>query len=269
MSGDSGVALMLTVTWPLEVRYMKIIDSHTHLGECQIYGGVVTENDLISRMDANKVGVSIVQPFPGELKPERCHDRIAELARQHPGRFFGMVHMNPHLGREVYGREAIRCLRDLKFVALKIHTAGHAVFPNSSIASMVAEVAQDHGVPVMIHTGSGVPFALPSLVIPLAKSFPSVTFILAHAGFAIYTIEAQIVAAECPNVILETSWCLTPDVAWLVGELGAERVMMGSDLPSNLPVELAKYSSIGISASELHECLCGTASRVFFKGHTP
>jgi predicted TIM-barrel fold metal-dependent hydrolase len=39
--------------------------------------------------------------------------------------------------------------------------------------------------------------------------------------------------------------------------------MFGSDLPSAIPVELAKYKSLGLSESDLERCLEKTAQGVF------
>ena len=45
--------------------------------------------------------------------------------------------------------------------------------------------------------------------------------------------------------------------------LGADRVMMGSDLPSNTSTELEKVRSLGLTATQERKVLGETASRVF------
>jgi len=115
----------------------------------------------------------------------------------------------------------------------------------------------------MIHTGPGVPFALPSLALPMARKYPETPVVLAHAGYAIYTPEAQVAAMVADNIYLETSWTTSAQVAGLVRALGPERVMLGSDLPINTAPELAKYRSLGLADDVLRPLLAGTAARVF------
>ncbi len=240
-----------------------IIDAHSHLGKCRIYGNEVTEENLINTMDKNEVRSAIVQPFPGVSDATAVHNQIAELTQKHPGRIFGMVSLNPYININTYRAETLRCIRELGFVAIKLHPAAHAVSPLSDTAMMVFELANELDIPIMVHTGAGTPFALPALCIPAARQYPNLRIILAHAGFAIYTPEAYVVAKECENVFLETSWCLGEDIAWLVNSIGAERVMIGSDLPSNLPVEITKYRTLDLENDQLKQCLYYTAKYVF------
>jgi hypothetical protein len=64
-------------------------------------------------------------------------------------------------------------------------------------------------------------------------------------------------------VFLETSWTAVYDLEAMVRDLGPERVMFGTDLVNNVPVELAKYRSLGLSEAALEWCLGKTAQRVF------
>ncbi len=182
-----------------------IIDVHQHLGPCRVFGLNIEEAELMAALDRNGVDAAIVQPYPGAPDPAAVHDRIAALAKQHPGRIFGIMSMSPHCDPEHYRAEARRCVRDLGFVALKIHTIGHAVNPLTPDAQTVYRTAADCGVLVMIHTGPGVPFALPALMLPAARQYPQTTFILAHSGHTIYAPEAFVVAQERENIILDTS----------------------------------------------------------------
>jgi len=113
---------------------LKIIDAHQHLGECRVYGLQVTEDDLRRRMEESGIHAMIVQPFPGAHDPIRTHDRIAQLCAKYPGRFFGLASLSPHCDRSAYQREVERCVRELKFVGVKLHTVGHGVLPLSEVA---------------------------------------------------------------------------------------------------------------------------------------
>jgi hypothetical protein len=240
-----------------------IIDTHTHLGTSKLSGFTVTETDLLGAMGANAVGMALVMPHAVTDNHIEEHDKVAELCRRHPGRFRGIVNLTPLWDEKSYRREATRCVRELSFVAIKLNPMQHLTSPIMANADKVFDCADDLGVPVIVHTGLGAPWAMPSLCIPQARRHPELPIILAHAGFAIYTAEAYVAASECANIYLEPSWCTIHDLHWLFAKVGAGRIMMGSDLPANLPVELCKYRTLNLSEADLDACLCGTAAKVF------
>lgn len=242
---------------------MPIVDSHAHLGPCRVFDLNVTESELIKAMDRYEVEAAVVQPFPGAPDARKIHNEIAKLAKKHPGRIFGLASISPHRPKEEYVAEVERCVKDLCFVGVKMHTIGHAVSPLSQDGETVFATAERLKVPVMVHTGPGVPFALPSLCIPKAKAHPNVPVILAHAGFGVFTAEAIVAAQECSNVFLETSWVSGLDVRPLIDNFGAHRVMLGTDLPGNVPLEIEKHKHIGLSQQDLDKVLGGTAIKVY------
>ena len=116
----------------------------------------------------------------------------------------------------------------------------------------------------MIHTGIGVPFALPSMVMFVAKKYSNVNFILAHAGAGqIYCPEAIVAATHYNNVYLETSWTTIFDKIWCINALGSERILFGSDMPDNLPVEIFQYKNLDLSKSDIKNIMCDNAKRIF------
>ncbi len=241
----------------------KVIDAHAHLGECCVFGLLSTEEEMLRRMEECGVDATIVQPYPGAKNACQTHDRIAEMCARHPGRFFGLASLTPHGNYDAYRREVERCVKDLHFVGVKLHTIGHGVNPLSEDGDRVFATAHALGVPAMVHTGPGVPFALPSLCIPAAQKYPGLKIILAHAGFAVFSAEAQVAASVCGNLYLETSWCIGEDIRWMISSIGPERVMMGADLPSNVPVEFAKYRALDLASEVYDRVMGGTAVEVF------
>lgn len=242
---------------------MLIVDAHHHIDSCRVFDLDQDEESVLATMDRNEVSACLMQPFPGAPNPREVHDHIANLTKRLPGRIFGVVSLNPHTDPDTYRSEARRCVKDLGFVAIKLHTIGHAVNPLSRDGETVFETARELGVPVMVHTGPGVPFADPAMVLPRAQQFPDLTFVLAHAGFGVFSGSAVAVARACPNVVLETSWSPGYDIAWMVRELGPRRVMFGSDLLTNTATELTKYRSLGLSDPDLQTVLGETARETF------
>jgi uncharacterized protein len=242
---------------------LRVIDAHLHLGDCRVFDAEVGAEELIATLDAHHVDLALVMPFPGASDSAAVHDAIWDLGRA-TGRVRGIVSLNPHQDPGLYETEVERCVDELQFVALKLHTVGHAVDPLSRDGRRVFEIAARHRLPVVVHTGGvGEPFASPSHVLPLARDFEDTPIVLAHAGMGVSTREAGVVAAACANIWLETSWCSVLDIRWLLDYVGAERLMLGSDALENLAIELAKYRELGLDRLTLERCLGGTAGEVF------
>ena len=191
------------------------------------------------------------------------HDAIADFVARYPGRFFGMANPNPHLPEGDYRHEVTRCVRDLGFIGVKIHPLAHAINPMSTAARKVFAIAAELDVPLMIHTGTGVPFALPSNIIEPAQAFPTVQIVVAHGGMAFFSAEALLLAKQCPNVMLETTWIGPHIVHNFCAQIGADRVLFGSDHADNQSTELEKIRSCGISDEEIDWVLGKTAARVY------
>jgi predicted TIM-barrel fold metal-dependent hydrolase len=242
---------------------MLRIDAHSHLGTCRVFDSDQPASVLLEAMDRHGIDASIVQPFPGAPDARAVHDDIARLGQEYPGRFYGMASVSPHQVAEDYRSEIRRCVQELGFVGVKAHALGHAINPRSRDARLVFDTAAELGIPVMVHTGHGVPFAEPTMWIPLARDFPDSTVILAHAGAPGYTGVAVIAAEVCPNIVLETSWVSPHDLGRAVRALGADRVLFGSDLHFNPGHELAKYQALGLPDVDLEKCLGGNAVRIF------
>jgi hypothetical protein len=241
-----------------------LIDAHQHIGDCRVFDLDVQEEVVIGAIAEHDLDHVLVMPFPGARDAAAVHDRIAAMSAATEGCVRGIVNLNPHQDPARYAREAERCVVELGFVALKLHTLGHAVEPQSKDGRLVFEEAARLSVPVIVHTGgAGEPFASPTHTLSLAREWPGLRVVLAHAGMGVATQEAALVAELCPNVYLETSWCGSLDTAMLARTIGAGRMMLGSDAAENLGVEIAKHRAIGLTDAELEQCLGATAARVF------
>ena len=243
-----------------------VVNAHAHVGDTRVFDVVSDEGELIRAMDEHGVDVSLVMPSAGCQDAAAVHDQIYRLGQENPGRVIGIVQANPHMDPDAYEAEATRCVRELGFVGLKIHPLGYGVNPLGKSADNVYRVARKLGVPAMVHTGSGIPWALPSLLILPAQKYPDLPIIMAHSGMGVFTLDAYVTAKVCPNIYLETSWAKPGELKWLIGELGPERIMLGCDLVTNMPVELFKYRSLKLPDEVLDRCLGGTAIEVFKLG---
>lgn len=243
---------------------MYIVDAHTHLGPCRVFDLDSSTDDLLSSMDEHGIHSSIVQPYPGATNPSEVHDSIASMSEKHPLRFFGIASINPHQDKAMYFKELQRCVEKLGFVGVKLHTIGHAVNPSGADGTTVFESAKELGIPVMVHTGPGIPFAAPSSLQPQLDRFPDVKVVMAHAGHGIFSGEAIAMGKIYPQVYLEPSWCTFYNVGAMVDVLGPERVLFGSDLPGNIPIQIDTFKALGLS-KDAEELVFGKTAKDLFQ----
>lgn len=233
-----------------------IIDIHAHIGCDVVFDEEQSEEQLISSYNEHNIDGAIVQPYicrPYIEETQQIHDRIYELTKNTEKHFWGMASINPHFRPDDYEKEAERCIKKLGFVGLKITPIAHAAHPSSKDAFHVFEVARWLKVPVMIHTGAGVPFSDPISVIKAVESFKDVPIVLAHAGSEMHNQQATYIAKKYENVYLEPSWVGVIGVENMIKQVGCGKIMFSSDSINNIPVELAKYKSLIKNAEDLEK----------------
>lgn len=244
-----------------------IIDIHTHLGDDRLYDSHRTEEELLSVSTRAGIDALIVQiaQSPTIDITRKLHDRLHKFALENPGRIYAIASVNPHYDLDVYFGELSRCIREKGFIGMKIapHTFSWNPLVQRGVVPFLA--ADTFDVPLMIHTGSGIPFSIPSRLYDRIKAFPQVQVILAHAGgYDLFLDETLWLAKQCPNIYLETS--RGPSMEFIkryVRELSAQRVMMGSDSPDEMEHALWTYRNAGLTEDELEWCLGKSAQEVF------
>lgn len=242
---------------------MEIVDTHGHLGPSPSGSAETGEAEVLAAMDANGVAVTLVMPQSLQADERAAHDRVYAFVQANPGRIFGMASISPLWDEEAYYAEARRCVRELGFKAIKLHPGSYSTAPTYDRAEKVFRAAAELGVPVIVHTGLGAPASQPSLLVPRARQFPDLPIILAHAGYVVHCEEALVAAQQCDNLYLEPSWCQYYNAKKMTQTIGSERMLMGSDHPANLAVELAKWRATGLPEPDLANALGRTARRLF------
>lgn len=248
-----------------EETAVKIFDAHAHLGYDVVFDVGNTEETLLNTCARYGVDGALVQPFlprPYIEDTRAIHDRIAAFCRAHPGRFYGMASICPHLYPDVVAAECGRCVRELGFRGVKIATTAHGVNPSGKSGMHIFEIADSLGVPVMIHTGGG-SFGAPHLLEKPARAFPRVPLVIAHGGGEDGVDEAIRLAKTYDNVYVEPSWINLLGIEKLYHSLGADKLMFSSDMPQNTPAALAIFRAVVRGGRDLDKVLGETAMAVF------
>ncbi len=242
----------------------SIFDTHTHLGYGVHHGRRITADDLLRGMDSFGVERSLVIPFPVVEDHRAAHNEIAQAVNAHPDRFVGAACLYPYLPRAEFLAEVKRCVEELGFRAIKLQPQYHALNPLWPTSDFFFETALAYKLPIVVHTGSGIPYSLPSLYILPARQYPELKIVLGHCGGGgLLLAEAIVAALVCPNIYLELSSLMPHHIAEVLQHVPSNRLMIGSDLPESLTTELSKILFMQLSPAVTRDLFWQTAMSVF------
>ena len=241
----------------------KVFDTHTHIGTARHSGRVFTAEQMLQSMDKEGVDRSLLIPFPLVDDYRAQHDEIGAALRQWPDRFAGAACLNPFVKESEFRDEVKRCAETHGFRALKLQPMYQPLNPVSRRSDFFFEAALVNGMAVVAHTGSGVPFSLPSLFIAAARRFPELPIVLGHAGGPLLMLECAVAAEVCPNIYVEVSSLMPHHLAELLLYVPATRLMAGSDLPDSVAIEIGKVFSVTLSEVDRRALLWETGAKLF------
>lgn len=241
----------------------KIYDTHTHLGEALHSGKSYSAEQLLEAMRRSGVDRSVLIPFPMVEDYQKAHDGIAAAIQAFPDSFTGCVCLDPYVGANQFRDEVKRCVEELGFRALKLQPQYQPLNPLSPRSDFFWEVAGEFRLPVICHTGAGVPFALPSLFISPARRFPDLRIVLGHSGGSIFMHEAIVAAQVCPNIYIELSSLMPHHILEALSFIDPSRLMIGSDGVESLETEVSKIVSLELPDDGKRQILWDTAHQVF------
>jgi predicted TIM-barrel fold metal-dependent hydrolase len=242
----------------------SIFDAHCHIGEALHSGRVQSAESILARMDRHGIDRALAIPFPAVHDYREAHDEIGAAVRLNGRRFAGAACLNPFVGERLYREEVRRCRERFGFKALKIQPQFQPVDLTAERNGFIFETALENGLAIVFHTGSGIPYALPSAVMPAARRYPELKIVLAHCGGGGVLLQDALVAAQfCPNIYLELSTLMPNHVLEVLSRIPSNRLMAGSDLPENTEVEITKILGLEVSAEIRQDILWRTACSVF------
>jgi hypothetical protein len=129
--------------------------------------------------------------------------------------------------------EARRAL-DAGARGIKLHPRAEQFTLDHPQVGELFAIAEERGVPMLIHAGRGIP-ALGRHVVEHAARHPGANVILAHAGICDLAWIWRS-ALELPNLFFDTSWWNPADLITLFSLVPPGQVLYGSDAPYGRPV---------------------------------
>lgn len=249
---------------------MRVIDIHTHPILRQDRRGRAGADQLIARAKAHGirhlVALGDVLAFgrsPSAAQIRTINDETHELMRRHPGFVTGFCHLNPTLGARETEREIERCVAR-GFRGLKLEIANNAA--DACMRPLMA-AARRHRIPVLQHAWSMTKIGErafhtdPEDVATLAQRFPDVRIIMAHLTGC--GVRGVLAVKPHRNVVVDTSGAAPESgiVEFAVAELGAERIVYGSDVPiRDFGVAIARITGSALDAATQRKILHDNAA---------
>jgi predicted TIM-barrel fold metal-dependent hydrolase len=215
MCPDIKHNLFMAVASPVFLRLLRSKIKAANAAVRAIYNSWVKENCQVA------VGGRL---YPLTAQPD--NERIAQVVQEYPERFYGWIFVNPK-GLEDPVSQIDRYSKIPGMIGVKAHPFWHS-YPVSKLTDTAA-CCQEKRLPMLIHLGVGEngDFAW------LAKNFPKVNFIFAHAGIP-YQRAVCALAASAPNVFVDiscSSYINVPIAKMAVKLAGAKKCLWGSDGP--------------------------------------
>jgi hypothetical protein len=189
-------------------------------------------------LDAEGVDVAVVL---AEQHPKTVgitsNERVAEYCAGQP-RLIPFACLNPHLSHHP-GKDLRRYVEELGMRGLKLGPSYAHFYPNDSALYPAYEVAQGHGIPVLVHTGTSVfrgsklKYADPLWLDEVAVDFPDLRIVQAHSGRGFWYDAAFTLARYHEHVYLELAGLPPQNLLTYFPQLErlADKVIFGSDYP--------------------------------------
>ncbi|QEX20207.1 antibiotic resistance protein [Hypericibacter adhaerens] len=251
----------------------KVFDNVGRLRDLKGY----TPKEFLAYADNAGLGKVHVAAFYGwsfrrqkpmlHVTPEEVH----EVARQLPGRVYGLYGVNPFEGLAGV-RRLEKSVKEYSFVGIHVHPHGFDLGPEHAFYFPYYAKCVELGVPAVFSMGHTLDFmpidnGRPARLDRIALYFPELTIVCTHTGWP-WVEEAIAIASKHPNVYLGTSayapkyW--KPEMVKFINSWGQDKVLWGSDFPLiKHPEALKQVEELGLREGAKEKLLWKNAEKVF------
>lgn len=208
----------------------EVFEAHAHLGLDEDGRSLDLATLLAQLDDASAVRACVFPLHDPERKPSYTvpNDRVLRWTGESEGRLIPFCRLDP---AEDAIAEGERCLAK-GARGIKLHPRAQAFAFDGAQMEGIFALAEQAGVPILIHAGRGMPPIADGLA-NLALRHPEVVLILAHAAICDQgTLASRL--ADHPGVLYDTSCFFPIDTMALLARVPAERVVFASDPPYGL-----------------------------------
>lgn len=185
-----------------------------------------TVETMLAEMDEAAVDMAVVCSL-GQLIDNAY---ISSVVGAHPDRLIGFGQVNPRSRQAV---EEVEQFAEKGLRGVKLHPTMHGYhFADHGLLDPIFDACRHSALIVLINALDD-PFCAPFAVEEISRGFTDVPVLLAHMGTVWNVSEAILVARRNRQIYLETSSTQLIDVKMAYGNVGAEKIVMGTDWPGS------------------------------------
>ena len=260
-----------------DIQDIQAIDVHAHFGDYKRNKSELIDwfnsadaATVVQRAKAANIHLTFVSPNRANMPrfnadPVGGNKEAVSIIEQTEGLKQWVV-VDP-LKPETY-QQAEEILKLDQCVGIKIHPEEHG-YKITDHGEAIFEFAAAHN--AIIETHSGEENSLPADFLKFANDFSSVQLILSHLGCGWDDDPSHQVRAiqqsKHGNIYTDTSSAtsiIPKQIEWAVKEIGAEKILFGSDSPSYFsPMQRARIDYAEINDEDKKLILCGNAIKLF------
>ena len=155
---------------------------------------------------------------------------------------------------------------------IKLYPSYNHFYPNDSKIYPLYSVAEEHRLPVLVHTGSSVfkgskiKYADPIHLDDAATDFPQLTLLMAHGGRGLWYDKAFFLSRLHPNLYLEISGLPPKNLLRYFPDMekNIDKFVYGSDWPGikNIGINIKAIRDLPLSKGSLKKILYENAARI-------
>ena len=245
-----------------------IIDAHMHVSKSLLGAPGYPADVLMGKMQALNVSCAwamTTEGFYGDTR--QWNEWLLEATGPHPDFYVPFCTVDPKAGAAAV-QELEYFVRERGMRGLKIHNWLQAASTTVPGMEELVVACGRLNVPLLVHDGSP-PYCTPLQFALLAERHPETTVILGHMGLKDMWPDAIRAARRLDNVLLCT--CAAPLVAVreAIKQLGASRILFGSDcggvgsekLLEERIIALRSLRAMGVSQADIEAVFSENAQR--------
>ena len=195
---------------------------------------------------------------------------LVKIVEMFPDKFYALLKLNGLLPSEVLIDLLKKYVVDGPLTGVKLTTQMNA---RDTRLEKICRFMEEHDIPVLWHcwykTYCKYEFESdPQDIAFFAKKYPKIRILMAHlTGCGRRGVQD---IKDCSNVSIDTSGSQPFDgyLEYALKELGADRVLYGSDYPCrDIPAQLGRIQSVDLSPEVREKVLCSNALKFYRKGN--
>ena len=209
-----------------------VIDCHCHLGGIKnFYVPETSAASMVAVMDTLGVDKACISSFPAISSDYRMgNELLFEALSKFPDRFLGYATANPNYPDDMVP-ELDRCFSVDRVIGIKLHPSAHGCSIDHANNHIVYRYAVQHHLPILIHVWGQKEVRE---IDGIADRYEDLTLIMGHGGAEIRAMEMAVeVVKRHENVYVDLAVSIAREgnVEWFVQQMGAQRILFGTDMP--------------------------------------